>query len=215
MDTIRKKFKNYRFDLVVICTNGSTYLRLYKKIFPIFAKNKDLFQLSPTFFAFTRDGLLECAVSNLMKLYDVHKDAISIYKYLNFSEQNMDKLFLKEHHEEIRKRIKQDRAKLLSEKKVLNNLIIWRNKRLYHLEKGYAGDLNQVFREYIISIEDFDRLLNLASGLLNYYSNYFDGETHIMEHIMLDLEFQNLVQQLTSGRTDAIVEKLRMLSRML
>lgn len=215
MDVIRDKFKKYRFDLVVICTNGRTYLRLYNKIFPIFAKNKDLFQLSPTFFAFTRDGLLECAVSNLMKLYDVHKDANSIHKYLNFVEQNMGRLFKKEHHQELRKVIKQDRANLSSEKKVLNNLKIWRDKRLYHLEKEYAGDLTQVFREYIISIEEFDRLYSLARDLLNRYSKYFDDESFIMEYIMLDTEFKNLVQQLTAGKTDAIIEKLRTLSRMM
>jgi hypothetical protein len=212
-DTTIDKFKNYRFDLVVICTNGRTYLHLWKKIFNLFSKNKELFQLSPTFFAFARDGLLECAVSNLMKLYDVHKDSFSVYTYLNFAEQNMGILFKKKNQKNIKKEIKLDRDRLSKEKTSLGNLKIWRDKRLYHLEKEYAGDLNQVFREHTITIGQFDNLYSLAKDILNRYSIYFDEKENYMEYGMLDIEFQNLLQQLTAGKTDAIVEKLRRLSR--
>ena len=214
-DTTKDKFKNYRFDLVVICTNGRTYLHLWKKIFNLFSKNKELFQLSPTFFAFARDGLLECAVSNLMKLYDVHKDSYSVYTYLNFAEQNMDILFKDKNQKNIKKAIKLDIDSLLKEKTSLGNLKIWRDKRLYHLEKEYAGDLNQVFREHSITIGQFDNLYSLAKDILNRYSIYFDEQENYMEYRMLDIEFQNLLQQLTAGKTDAIVEKLRKLSRMM
>jgi hypothetical protein len=212
-DTTIDKFKNYRFDLVVICTNGRTYLHLWKKIFNLFSKNKELFQLSPTFFAFARDGLLECAVSNLMKLYDVHKDSFSVYTYLNFAEQNMGILFKKKNQKNIKKEIKLDRDRLSKEKTSLGNLKIWRDKRLYHLEKEYAGDLNQVFREHTITIGQLDNLYSLAKDILNRYSIYFDEKENYMEYGMLDIEFQNLLQQLTAGKTDAIVEKLRRLSR--
>jgi hypothetical protein len=214
-NSVDVKFKKYRFDLVVICTNGRAYLRLWKKIFEIFAKNKDLFQLSPTFFAFARDGLLECAVSNLMKLYDVHKDALSVYKYLNYAEQNMDILFKEASQKDVKEAIKLDRVSLLKERDALKKLRTWRDKRLYHLEKSYAGDLNQVFRKYRLTIGQFDNLYSLAKKILNRYSNYFDGEGYVMEYVMIDTEFQNLIQQLTAGKTDAIIEKLRRLSRMM
>lgn len=214
-NVIKDKFVKYRFDLVIICTNGHTYLRLWKKIFTIFAKNKDLFQLSPTFFAFARDGLLECAVSNLMKLFDVHKDSYSVYAYLNFIEQNINILFIDEYQKDIKKEIKQDRARLSKEQSALNNLKIWRDKRLYHLEKKFAGDLNQVFREHSLTIGQFENLYSLAKDILNRYSVYFDGESNYMEYGMIDTEFQNLIYQLTAGKTDAIIEKLRKLSRMM
>lgn len=199
-DSIKDKFNKYRFDLVVICTNGRTYLRLWKKVFKYFAENKELFQLSPTFFAFARDGLLESAVSNLVKLYDVHKDALSIYKYLNLAEQSRNVLFEKANQKELKNAIKQDRDKLSREEEVLSNLRMWRDKRLFHLDKNYAGDLNEVFREYILTIEQFENLFSLAKDILNRYSVYFDGVFNYMEYGMVDVHLQNFINQLTAEK---------------
>jgi hypothetical protein len=127
----------------------------------------------------------------------------------------MDILFKDKNRKNIKKAIKLDGDRLLKEKTSLGNLKIWRDKRLYHLEKEYAGDLNQVFREHSITIGQFANLYSLAKDILNRYSIYFDEQENYMEYRMLDIEFQNLLQQLTAGKTDAIVEKLRKLSRMM
>lgn len=80
----------------------------------------------------------------------------------DFVEQNMDILFKDKNQKNIKKAIKLDKDRLLKEKTSSDNLKIWRDKRLYHLEKEYAGDLNQVFREHSITIGQFDNLYSLA-----------------------------------------------------
>lgn len=210
-----QRFKNYRFDLMVICTNGRTYLQLYQKMFTVFAESKLLFQLSPTFFAYSRDGLLECSVSNLCKLYDIHKDSLSVRKYLNYVDQNKTKLFKEENQKAVTELIKMDNASLSNESKTLEILGTWRDKRLFHLDKKYAGDLYYVFRNYSLSLDQFNSLFTLAKDIINHYSQYYDGETYLMEYPIIDTEFENLVQQLSAGKLDMVIERLRGLSKLM
>lgn len=217
MESMEGKFERYRFDLVVICTNGHTAFRLWEKLSKYFLKNKDVFQLSPTFFAFFRDSLLVSAICHLIILFDPYYkryDTLTIQKYLNFTNQN-PQIFKKSSPKEIKEAVKSDISNLSQKNDILNNLTKWRDKRLFHLDKKYIGDLNQVFRKYKLTFGQIKDLYLFAKDILNRYSFFFDGSTNLMEYGMIDTEFDNLIHQLTSGRTDQIVEKLRALSRLM
>lgn len=211
----KNKFNEYRNDLTIICSRGYTQLNLWKKFAIYFIKNKDVFMLSPTIFAFTRDALLECAVSDLIKLFDTHGDSLSIYKYLNFCDQNKTKLFSTDKQVKIVQAVNEDKLKLKNKENDLNNLKAWRDKRLYHLDKKYAGDLNKVFRDFNLTIGQIEDLFLLTKDILNRYSNFYDGSSSIMKYIKIDIEFDDLIRQLTSGKTAEIIDRLRILSKMI
>jgi len=212
--SIKDRFKKYRNDLWVICSNGYTHLFLFKKLFKYFSTNKDVFMLSPTFFAFSRDGHLECGISNLMRLFDTHQDSYSIFAYINYIKSNMKYLFAENKIGEVKRVIKEHRQLLLEIEGKLKILKTWRDKRLFHLDKEYLGDLNKIFRDYRLNIEDIENLYKIASDILNQYSILFDNQSFYMLPPRIHIEFNDLINQLKLGKTDGIIEKLKILGRL-
>jgi hypothetical protein len=178
---IQETFRKYCGDLSVICTNGRTYLKLYKNTYDHFQQDQELYNMSPTIFAFIRDGLLESAVSNLLRLYDTHPDALSIYEFLNYIDKKQTYLYSQENINTIQPaKSKRDNIENI-EGNLLKKLKTWRDKRLFHLQKDFAGDLYKVFRENKIEICDLERLYDVAKDVINYYAYAFGIDSRCID----------------------------------
>lgn len=202
-DHIKQKFLDYCKDLSVICTNGRTFHDLYLNIAIQYKKEKGLYQFSPTIFAFISGSLMESATSHLFRLYDTHHSALSIHALLAFISANHSTLFGKT--AKVRKATETGEELKANCGDQLDKLKNWRDKRLFHVQKNYAGDLYKVYRENVLTVGDFMKLFNEAEKIINYYLSSAGYPTTYMKYLGVDLEFPAFINQLKAERADQLL----------
>jgi hypothetical protein len=189
-----KKFKGYLDELINICMNGRTYLKIHYKLIQFYTVNKKKLNTCYSIFMYMEDSLLRSAVMNLILLFEDRRDVTSIPFLLDYIEQNRKKIFWR-NNKNVIKNIREDQDKLESKKNILGNLKVWRDKRLFHLDKKYSGDLNSIFRNYQINFSDIYDMFSLGKEILNRYSTQYNGIEHEMEYgdgTVINVEFDRL-----------------------
>lgn len=189
-EALRERFIKYRKTLVNTCSYGLMNLKILVSLLKYFKDNpNDYTRLSTIFFRTTEDALYENFLSYLFRIFDRHRNALSIYKFLNFIEANLIKLFPNDRNA-VTIRIKQDKDSLDTEKDLLDKLRIIRDKAHFHQDIKHAGNYIQLYRQSQIPIEKLEKIVNLVLEIVDFYSNLFDGRRvkfELEKHIKNDI----------------------------
>jgi len=180
MTNAKEIFINYRKSLSSICNYGFINLRWWGKIYNYSKKKPDVINISPFFFLSAQNAYFDCALWNLILLFDPYSKKnkpLTIEKFLNFIEQNQ-KMFRNVSLNQLKKEIESDKKLLLGKLNMLDKLEKLRNKRLAHLDLKYAGNYNEIFKKFSIPINEMEKLFILAGEIINRYSAYFDKITY-------------------------------------
>lgn len=113
-------------------------------------------------------SLLENALMDISKIVDERNNK-NVYKLLNICKQNI-KLFYEDNERQKRnilKRFYEMKKQIDSKKNIIENLKIYRDKYLAHIDKQYFFDANKLFKEYKTSYEDIETTLNVIVNVCN------------------------------------------------
>lgn len=172
------------------------------------------------FFASTIYAHLKSSITHACKLIDEHPDALSILKFLNFVENNLEifsterftqRIRNREHVESLIERhipvtsqmIVKDRRKLKSLESVRKRLVLWRNKREAHLDiKELSSNL---IEKCPISVTKFKELILTCACILEHYSAAYNGTIHSLEVIGKE-DWKNVLEAI-KYRRNAEVQK--------
>jgi hypothetical protein len=175
---VLESFITCRDALFKACAKGYAHLLIANKIQSDYIKGYWAFKLSPTFWFFSYGAHSECVFSYLARIVEKRKNPnpknITIFKYLNIVEQNIELLFEEDKQEDIKKAIKTDYLLLEDKKDIITKIRDLRDKFLFHLDK--QAFLNKsFFPTNEINDTDIEKLYLLIEEILNRYSVFFDG----------------------------------------
>ncbi|MHA1344724.1 MAG: AbiU2 domain-containing protein [Promethearchaeota archaeon] len=174
-EDLRERFIRYRKSLINTYSYGLIHLKVLGALFKYFEDNtNDHSRLSPLFFRTTEDAHFENFLSYIFRIFDFHKNALSIDKFLNFINANPNILFPNDREAVILK-IREDKQSLEEKQSLLNKLKTIRNKAHFHLDTNHAGNYMQVYKRNYIPVKELEKLVKLVLKIVNFYSNIFDG----------------------------------------
>ena len=198
---IRKEIMNKselysKYEKVLI--NESDYIEksfsMYFELYNSQITHKDSYSVGPIFFNLACNALLEVSITRLAKLYEEDPKVMSIYKYLEFVEQNAQEICI-EKKTRLRELVVINKRKLREEygwklkqlKQIRDNALAHNNKQIFLYEDKWevTGLLISDFRTLIKLpyeiINDFMVLLRDTSPSIG----AFGGESDIKQIMAL------------------------------
>ncbi|MFC1912568.1 hypothetical protein ACFLXG_05400 [Chloroflexota bacterium] len=188
-------FTRYHDKLREELNNAHWHFEIWKQL-----RNKlkpdylDEFNQAPAFFGLTMHAHLLATIMRLNNICDKDTDTVNIQKLLNYTEQNSE-LFTDEAFEirqrgksnyevamAIRKKnppdlnnriLQQERDKF--EHYSVNNLKVWRDKAIAHIDKEVILKDISVFKEYPVKISEIEQIINDINETLNTLLVAFNG----------------------------------------
>jgi len=168
--TIKIMIDNYFHELVVI--NSTLEIFLSMKF------NKDwtkISLISPTYFTLVRKSLLDDIVVSLSRLFEkssrsdfnINKFCHTLRKSFNANSKVLNLI--------------DDYEKYLTGLAIINNLLIWRDKAIAHIDKEYFGDANSLGQDAPLNIDDLKGLISTTFKFLNdiYYDFNHEIQTQL------------------------------------
>lgn len=146
-------------------------------------------------------ALVDAAIIALSKIYDKKSTGTNIISLLN--KIDSDKNFIdSEKRSEIKKFAKKQKKELECEniKRLINNLKTWRDKYYAHIDKEYLNAEDVLRREYGISVEEFEQLLNFASYTVKHLYRLINESSIGSPKMRCEKEFDLLVKILEQHR---------------
>lgn len=201
INELREKFISYRITLISNCHYGLMHLKIVGNLLKYFERNpSEKAGLCTIFFRITEDAHFDNFLSYLFRIFDSHKDALSIYKYINFIESNRNNLFVN-NRDLIKQRIPKDKNSLNKKRNLLDKLREIRNKAHFHQDSKHAGRYTQIYQQNYIPVKELEGLIEMVLEMLDFYSNQFDGRKvsfDLEKYIKSDIE--DLFNFISRGR---------------
>ena len=145
-----KLFRGYYENLISEIIYARAHLQLWERLKNYTASDYiDELNCAPFFFQLTMKSHFDDALLTLSRILDQHEDSLSIWKFLNFAEQNLGifstQAFQRrmmhrpdwfESHTPMKlEEIQEHRLTLYNSKQVIDNIKKWRDKRLAHFDR--------------------------------------------------------------------------------
>jgi hypothetical protein len=189
-------FQKYYDKLIWETLHARAHLKLWERL-ENYRATGYLHELNkaPHFFNFTIKAHIDDALLTLSRILDRHEDSLSIWKFLNFSEQNCrifstevfrermrqkpnyDEYWVESHTSITLKEIQEDRQKLKSLEHTLNNLKIWRGKVIAHIDRKFLRRGKIISEEYPLQRQQLQEVIDTLFQILNRYSGAFNSST--------------------------------------
>lgn len=160
---------------------------------------------APAFFGLTMQAHYFAALMGINRFFDKQERHLSIRKFLDFAEQNLDIFSNKAFEARMRKqgtfgdRVMEQHTEITSEKveqdrKKVNDLPVpniraWRNKILAHTEAESVRQQINVMREHPVKVKQVDDIINTLDDILNDYHRAYEAGTWLK-----DLSFETGLQ---------------------
>ena len=180
-----KQFIKYHNKLQRETLNAIVHLKLWEQLENCTSNYLDELNYAPDFFLFTIKSHVDDAVLTLSRILDIHESSLSIWKFLNFVEQNC-KIFsaqafqqrmshrpewLKSHRPVELEEIQAHRQKLENPKDVVSSIKTWRDKVLAHIDRRFFLKHKNVN----VKREKLQEVIEILTEILNRYSVAFDS----------------------------------------
>ena len=133
------------------------------------------------FFSTVHNSCLSYAILALAKIFDKHKDAISIEYLLNYSEQNAD-AFPYARREDVSKSVPEYRSNLATVAPIIENIREQRGRIMAHLDKRLVKKPENVFAYPPLNLEEVESVFGLAFSIINNYCKYLGSEFARLDH---------------------------------
>jgi hypothetical protein len=176
--------------------NANVHFELYMGLARGWNKHIRDIQNSPVFWQFTMKAHIDAAVVHLCRVYDSHKRALQISKFLQTVEENShlfcESEFRRRHaanpHVDFLarssrtidlKQLSRDQAFCSRDNPLIKNLRMWRNNFVAHF--NFEEALNQTVpmdRRHPLLYEHIKALIDGGHDILNRYSSLLDAKTY-------------------------------------
>lgn len=210
-DELKKLIENYLYRIV----NANDQYRLYCYLHERKADRLEELNMAPAFFSTVFDSLKQCFVIEIFKLYDINSDT-GLIKLFNIC-MNCSKLFPNKRYNEfhqtdlktgktvdtLRDEIKIDvmqdinklRKELIDKESIVNNLRGQRDKFYAHLDKKYFMNKRDLSKDFPVSFDDVELLLDFAGEMCNTLLLDLCGEAIFYQSSNYD-DVKNILDQL-------------------
>ena len=198
-------FRRYYDRLIREVLNGRAHLKLWERLENYRATDYlDELNQAPHFFHFTTKANLEDALLTLSRILDRHEDSLSIWKFLNFAEQNReifstqafhrrmqqkpnyDEYWAESHKPITNNEINEDRQKLAKLEHVISNIKKWRDKVIDHMDRDVITKNKVISKEYPLKLKQLQEVIDTLFQILNRYSAAFESSTFAERFISED-----------------------------
>ena len=197
-------FIKYHERLIWELISAHDHLKLWKRLENYKSNYLRELNQAPHFFQRTIKAHFDDALLTLAKILDIDSDAITIWKLLNFAEQNKDILSTQSFQQRRRhepnydeywveshvpitlKEIQEHKAQLAELENVINNIKGWRDKVIAHIDRDFHIKGKSVAKEYPLEIQQLQKVIDTLHSILDRYSNAYKGSTWIIEYVGAD-----------------------------
>lgn len=189
-------FKKYYDRLILEALHARAHLNLWERLEKYKATSYiDELNQARYFFTFTIKAHLDDLLLTLSRVLDRHEDSLSIWKFLNFTEQNRaifstqafrqrimqkpdyDEYWDTSHKPITLKEIEEDRQKLERLEQTVNNLTTWRHKVIAHIDRQFLLSGKIVSKTYPMKLQQLQEVVETLFQILNRYSAAFNSST--------------------------------------
>lgn len=193
------QFQAYRHYLNSEATRLACYVALYRRLFERRNDRLQEMNLAPAFFSTVTDALFSAIILWADKLFD-EKGQRGIFDFLVFIESNLSMLAI----EQLKRRrgfpdghwmlnrdsitletVKVDRERIRT-LECLKSIAIRRDKFQAHFDKEYFFDRNRLEEEAPLIWDDFERVIQVLSDIINQYSTAYDGNVFVLTPANID-----------------------------
>ena len=192
--TPEKQFILYYDRLRAELNRAYTQYEISKTLEAFISTRRSEFSKAITFFQLTIYSNLYATIMSICRFIDKRRDSLHLdnfFKFIKdnlylFSSENYRRRLLDEgrdtedcehwvklHQEITADMVDQDKAKI--ESLPIKNLMIWRHKKLAHIERELVIEEINVVKEYPIKIQEIDDILVTLHCILNRYRIAYDG----------------------------------------
>lgn len=194
-----KQFAAYRHHLNSEATRLACYVALYRRLFERRNDRLQEMNLAPAFFSTVTDSLFSVIILWADKLFD-EKGQRGIFDFLVFVESNLSMLAI----EQLKRRreypdghwmldrdnitletVKAERERIRS-LECLKSIAIRRDKFHAHFDREYFFDRNRLEEEAPLVWDDFERVIQVISDIINQYSTAYDGNMFVLTPANID-----------------------------
>ncbi len=210
-----KYFQKYYDKLIWETIHARAHLKLWERLENYRASYLKELNQAPHFFTFTLKAHLDDTLVTLSRILDRRRrgDPLSIWKFLDFAEQNLgifsneafsqrkrrkpdyNERWVKSHTPITQKEIEEDKQKLSSLKHTINNLIIWRDKVIAHIDQKFLVTGKIVSKEYPLQRQQLQETIDTLFNILNRYSYAYNAST-FLEKIPGEDDVQHVVDSI-------------------
>jgi len=188
-------FKRYYNELMRQTINARAHLKLWEQLEDYKSSYLKELNQAPHFFTFTMRAHLDDALMTLSRIVRKQKDAFTIWDFLDFVEKNSeifsneafskrerekpdyDKDWIKSHAPITQKKIEEDKQKLLSLEYTINNLVIWRDKVIAHIDHKFLITGKIISKEHPLQRQQLEEVIDTIVNILNRYSYAYCSST--------------------------------------
>jgi len=197
-----KNFQKYYNKLIWETLYARAHLKLWERLEKYRATDYlDELNQAPHFFTFTTYAHFTDALLTLARILDrrLCHDPLSIWKFLNFVEQNQeifstevfhqrmtqkpnyDEYWTKSHKPITLKEIEEDRQKLTNLERVISNIEKWRDKIIAHTDRKVVTRNKIISNEYPLKFQQLEEVIDILFQILNRYSAAFESSSFARE----------------------------------
>jgi len=223
-------FQKYYDKLIWQTLYARAHLKLWERLESYKSSHLKELNQAPHFFTFTIRAHLDDALMTLSRIIRKQEGALTIWKFLDFVEKNWgifsseafsqrerrkpdyNEHWVKSHTPITKKEIEEDKQKLLSLEHTINNLIIWRDKVIAHIDHKVVIRNKVISKEYPLKLQQLQEVIDTIFEILNRYSHAYNSSTFlekipgeddvqfVIDSIRFDIEEQNKqIEELRKG----------------
>ena len=186
-------FAKYHQELRGELNNANWHFTIWKYLQELRGTYHKELNQAPSFFGLTMQAHLLAALVRINKFFDKNEKHLSIRKFLDFIEQNLDmfsnKAFearmrnigkyesyvIKEHSEITLQKVEEDRKRVGD--LPVSYIRKWRNTVLVHIEAERVLRSIDIMKKYPVVQRQVDDIINTVDDILNEYLVAYDAST--------------------------------------
>jgi hypothetical protein len=190
---IEETFEKYHQELRGELNNANWHFTIWKYLQELRGTHLKELNQAPSFFGLTIYAHLLAALVRINKFFDKNEKHLSIRKFLDFIEQNLDifsneafearmrkkdryeSYIIKDHIEITHQKVRQDRRKIRD--LPLASIRRWRNAVLVHIEAERVLRSIDIMKKYPVKQRQIDDIINTLDDMLNEYLVAYDAST--------------------------------------
>jgi len=188
-------FQKYYDKLIWQTLYVRAHLKLWERLENYKSSHLKELNQAPHFFTFTIRAHLDDALMTLSRIIRKQKGALTIWKFLDFVEKNSgifsneafsqrerrkpdyNERWVKSYTPITQKEIEEDKQKLLSLEHTINNLIIWRDKTIAHIDHKFLVTGKIISKEHPLQRQQIQEVIDTLVAILNRYSRAYNSST--------------------------------------
>lgn len=196
LEAVEEKYEDYFYALRNEMQDALVHLKFYDLMQELSNDYQVELHKVWNFWEYTIDAHRDAAILYLSKMVEERKNqrnSITMWKFLDFIENNLglfdreiclkrcrskygyDDIARKNHKKLTPADVNSDRKSLEEYRKVIDNVIGWRDKKVAHNDRRFSFSNRRVSKEYPISSKQLTEIMGQLKKIFNKYSLAYDS----------------------------------------